>query len=290
MKRFISCLLVAVLLISCMATMAFAAAPGDTIDVTFSVSNNTGFACFDAEITYDASALELVSITEGITVGTGFWYGKAESAMVAYSQAENFTGNGVLFTATFKVKDSAAVGTYTVGCVVTGNTASSNDEMTIPVSVGNGTVTISCTEHAWDEGVKTDATCTEAGKIVYTCTKCGETKEETVAAKGHAYGDWTVTKAPTCTEKGEETRICANDATHVETREVAAAGHRWTQWTKGDDGKLHRECTVCGAKETQNDGGVVPGGDITPVLTMGAVAMISMLAAVAFVFKRKFAK
>ena len=34
----------------------------------------------------------------------------------------------------------------------------------------------------------------------------------------------------------------------------------------------------------------VTAGDITPVLTMGAVAMISMLAAVAFVFKRKFAK
>ena len=34
--------------------------PGDTVDVTFSISNNTGFAAFDFQFQYDSSVLEYV--------------------------------------------------------------------------------------------------------------------------------------------------------------------------------------------------------------------------------------
>ena len=74
------------------------------------------------------------------------------------------------------------------------------------------------------------ATCTTDGKydeVIY-CTVCGdELSRETVTVKatGHAWGEWTQTKAPTCTEAGEEQRVCANDPSHVETRDVAALGH-----------------------------------------------------------------
>ena len=49
-----------------------------------------------------------------------------------------------------------------------------------------------------------------------------ETRE--VAALGHDWGAWTVTKEPTATEPGVETRVCAHDASHVETREIPATG------------------------------------------------------------------
>ena len=40
--------------------------------------------------------------------------------------------------------------------------------------------------HAWDEGeVTLEATCTEDGEMSYTCTVCGETRTEAVAATGH---------------------------------------------------------------------------------------------------------
>ena len=74
------------------------------------------------------------------------------------------------------------------------------------------------------------ATCEDAGsydEVVY-CAVCGEelTRErKTVPATGHAWGEWTQTKAPSCTEAGEEQRVCANDSSHVETRTVAALGH-----------------------------------------------------------------
>ena len=46
-----------------------------------------------------------------------------------------------------------------------------------------------------------------------------------IVITGHAWGEWEQTKAPTCTETGEEQRVCANDPSHVETREIAALGH-----------------------------------------------------------------
>lgn len=52
-----------------------------------------------------------------------------------------------------------------------------------------------------------DATCTEAGYKKLEC-ECGEKQEETVAALGHDFGDWVVTKQPTTDAKGEETRTC----------------------------------------------------------------------------------
>lgn len=63
-----------------------------------------------------------------------------------------------------------------------------------------------------------DATCTEAGYKKYECA-CGEKKEETIAALGHKFGDWVVTKKPTTDAKGEETRTCSVCG-GVETREI----------------------------------------------------------------------
>ena len=74
-----------------------------------------------------------------------------------------------------------------------------------------------------------DATCTTAGsfdEVVY-CTVCGaelHREHKTSEALGHAFGEWTETKAPTCTEKGTETRTCSRCG-ETETREVAALGH-----------------------------------------------------------------
>ncbi|WP_405345994.1 hypothetical protein, partial [Ruminococcus sp.] len=39
-------------------------------------------------------------------------------------------------------------------------------------------------------------------------------------ALGHDWGEWTVTKEATLTEEGEETRVCRNDASHIETRAI----------------------------------------------------------------------
>lgn len=64
--------------------------------------------------------------------------------------------------------------------------------------------------HTWGAGVVTkEPTCTEAGVKTYTCTTCGATKTETIAALGHVWGAYTVTEHAVNGNGGEKTRTCS---------------------------------------------------------------------------------
>ncbi len=95
------------------------------------------------------------------------------------------------------------------------------------------TVAIPAAGHKEVEIPAVAATCTETGLTAgVKCSVCGEIlmAQETVPALGHDFGAWTQTKAPTCTEKGEEQRICSR-CEAKETREVPATGHAWGEPT-----------------------------------------------------------
>ena len=83
-----------------------------------------------------------------------------------------------------------------------------------------------------------------AAEIRLTGEKSGEQPHE------HSFGEWTVTTAPTCTEKGIETRTC--ECGETETREVAALGHTEevipaVAATCTEDGLTEgKKCAVCG--------------------------------------------
>ncbi len=73
--------------------------------------------------------------------------------------------------------------------------------------------------------------------------------DDVVPATGHSFGEWTESKAPTCTEDGEETRKCEHcDAT--ETQAVAATGHSYvdkvTPPTATEKGYTTHTCEDCG--------------------------------------------
>ncbi|WP_248921888.1 Cna B-type domain-containing protein [Olsenella intestinalis] len=87
-----------------------------------------------------------------------------------------------------------------------------------------------------------DATCTEDGNIEYwRCTEgedpCGlcfadeggtdwvHEEATVVHATGHDWGDWRIVKPATESEKGEMLRICHNDFTHMQTRDIPKVGH-----------------------------------------------------------------
>ena len=70
-------------------------------------------------------------------------------------------------------------------------------------------------------------TCTESGLTEGShCSVCGEiiVERQTVAALGHSFGKWTVSKVATCTEKGEEERYCTVCGIR-EARELAMLPH-----------------------------------------------------------------
>lgn len=76
------------------------------------------------------------------------------------------------------------------------------------------------------------ATCTAAGHgEYYTCSRepgkffdaAGKqlSAVPSIPAAGHKWGSWTTTREATVTAEGLQTRVCANDRSHTETRKVA---------------------------------------------------------------------
>ena len=320
MKKLISMLLVVFMLVTCMATTAFAAEVGDTVEVAVTVSGNPGFGCYTVNLSYDTTALKLVSLSDAgcISAGKGTFLSNAAGNCASFfvMDLNNVTGDGNLFIATFEVLDGAKAGkTYNVSASFEpGSLANANNE-DISMGISGGSVTIDkpVCNHVWDEGkVTKDATCTEDGVKTYTCTVpgCGETKTEVISATGHKFGEWKVTKTATCTEKGEETRECA--CGEKEVREIPVKEHALN--TYGKDSTHHwvlcDNCDHVGEKEAHDydyNGVCVCGatkpvvddpnlddipqtGDITPYIAMTFVSIMALAAAAAFVLKRKAVK
>ena len=114
--------------------------------------------------------------------------------------------------------------------------------------------------HSMVEVGEKPATCTEAGHTAgVQCSRCGaiESGVTEIPALGHSYGNWTQTKAPTCTAKGTETGSCTR-CNAAQTRDVAALGHSYGAWTQTKaptctaKGTEVRTCTRCNASETRD--------------------------------------
>ena len=116
---------------------------------------------------------------------------------------------------------------------------------------------VSTDNHIWDAGVVTrEATERENGICTYTCTLCGDTKEEIIPALPHKHNYDAVVTAPTCTEKGYTTHTCSCGDSYVDTY-TAALGHAWDngkvtkQPTETETGIRTYACTRCSATKTE---------------------------------------
>ena len=90
---------------------------------------------------------------------------------------------------------------HAVTCLTDGYTAN----VCVRCRASYNTDIVPATGHDYDV-VTTPATCTEAGKSVYTCA-CGDSYEEKIPATGHNYA--VDKKAATCSEEGYENGLCA---------------------------------------------------------------------------------
>lgn len=120
--------------------------------------------------------------------------------------------------------------------------------------------------------IEKEATCTEEGKGIYTCSACGEEKEAAIPKKDHEAGKVVSANevAPTCTKDGshEELTYCKNCNTLMSHKTVTdkAIGH--VEATKEENRKqadclkpgsydLVTYCTVCN-EEIKRESKVIP--------------------------------
>ena len=107
-----------------------------------------------------------------------------------------------------------------------------------------------------------EATCTDEGKEVYTCSNCGDTYENSIKATGHNYKE-EITVEPTCTEEGVDTFTC-NNCGDVYTETIAPLGHSYIDGICERCGELSEEVKKkqeeSKKKEQQSGGGSGNGG------------------------------
>ena len=97
--------------------------------------------------------------------------------------------------------------------------------------------------HTWDEGkYSVEPTCKDAGKKLFTCTDCGDTKTVAVKSLGHDY-HLVRTDSATCTTPAINHYACSRcgDTVDQEDKDHPALGH---DWKKNDDGTV--TCQRCG--------------------------------------------
>ena len=131
------------------------------------------------------------------------------------------------------------------------------------------------------------ATCTEAGYTGdTTCDCCGaEIEGEEIAALGHSWGAWTVTKAATTSEEGVETRVCSNDSSHTETRAIPKKEETKKEETKKEETKEETKTeTVSKTTDTQPQ-----TGDESQT-TWVVIMMLSVVLMIALIRKRTYIK
>ncbi len=130
------------------------------------------------------------------------------------------------------------------------------------------TVTVPATgEHKHTEeveGSKVKPTCTTQGSVEMRCA-CGDIITVTVDIdeNAHNWSNWTVTKEPTCVLEGEECRVCANDASHIEKRTlpIKADAHNWSNWTVTKEPTCvleGEECRVCENNASHTEKRTIP--------------------------------
>ncbi len=99
-------------------------------------------------------------------------------------------------------------------------------------------------------------TCEVEGWVESKCTRCGDVQTILTKRDGHT-PEWTVTKQPTCTDKGEEKLVCTKPECKkvLETRELDALGHDWVLQPNGKPAACNKEgfneyvCAVCEARK-----------------------------------------
>jgi hypothetical protein len=226
--------------------------PGDTVTVTIKVTSNPGTIMSETRFAYDSDVVEITNVTEKDMFRTAD-IGNVTSDYVAPNLAKNpiqlingfqsYSGNS---------KNTGDL--YVIELKIKDDAKIGESEIKFTgtfcdwefndysVNCNTAKIKVIC-EHKDVKEVEDKApTCTEKGSNKKVCNICGETIETVeVDAAGHKFGEWTTSKEATCTGTGEETRVCSV-CDNKETRTVDALGHKFGEWSASKEAT----CTEAG--------------------------------------------
>lgn len=122
------------------------------------------------------------------------------------------------------------------------------------------TKTDKCT---FDNGVETKAaTCTEPGVKTFTCSECGGTYTVAIPATDHNWGDWKHVEGTEGAD-AQHSRVCANDASHKETKACDFTA-KVTQEATLDQAEITTyTCKDCGYSYTKETAPALAGVTVT---------------------------
>ena len=111
------------------------AVAGETVTVEIVVNKNVGFTYLNLLLDYDATAMELVSVSNGTIVNS-----LTQGRRYIWAQADNAVATGVLATLTFAAKEDAPAGEYTVAAEVI--ECCNEQELDVTVGTADGKITV----------------------------------------------------------------------------------------------------------------------------------------------------
>ena len=111
------------------------ATAGETVTVDIVLDKNVGFTYLNLLLDYDATAMELVSVSNGTIVNS-----LTQGRSYIWAQADNATATGVLATLTFAVKEDASAGDYAVTAEVI--ECCNEQELDVTVGMTDGKITV----------------------------------------------------------------------------------------------------------------------------------------------------
>lgn len=226
---------------------------GEKVIVPISIDNNPGFVSMSLSVTYDTSALTLISCEYTDAISGSVNSANYTSPYILTWENDiltsNITKTGTIAYLTFLVNEDAAEQDYSVIIRIPTDGILDANGNSISASSAMGTITVSaeheCSFGAWEYYSKT--------KHVRSCDDCDEREY-----KNHNWDDGEIIEEPSHDEEGEIKYTC-EDCEYSYTTEIDPEGHDWGNWTKFSNTQHKRSCS-CGDVEYEDhnwDVGVV---------------------------------
>ena len=181
--------------------------------VTLTLTENEAVTNGLIRISYDPEVLTFGNLT---TLFANHAVNEVEPGVILfdYASAVPAAAGDILAQLTFAYENDY------VDTVIQVTTLERNRELALEETV-TVTVVREDGEHTYELTEEKEPTCEEAGYRIYTCTKCGDSRTETLEPLGHRYGEWVVTEEAGCDHDGLLTRTCLY-CTHTQTEGIPA--------------------------------------------------------------------